>query len=142
MKPTLAFAILVLSCSRETGTTPTNAASSSVRPDEYGMPELVRVDIVERVCKTASCSGDLASIEVWRTEHGKIGRYAHHGDIQSCSHPPTTVFDATGKELGAIANQPVLKGSEEERRFAEQRATLFGAHRKSETVDCQARVRR
>jgi len=106
------------------------------------MPEPVRVDIVERVCKTASCSGALASIEVWRTERGKIGRYVHHGDIQSCSHPPTTVFDATGKELGAIANQPVVKGSEEERRFAEQRATLFGAHRKSETVDCQARVRR
>ena len=142
MKPMLALAVLVLSCSRETGSTPTNASTGSVRPDEYGMPEPVRVDIVERVCKTATCSGELASIEVWRTERGQIGRYVHRGDIERCSHPPTTVFDASGKELGAIANQPVVPGSEDARRFDEQRAKLFGANRKSETVDCQARVRR
>jgi hypothetical protein len=113
---------------------------AGVRPDEYGPPEPIRVDVIASVCKEAQCSGKLAEVQVWRTGQGKVARYVHVGDITSCSHSPTTVFDATGKNLGVIPMQAVTKGSEEEKRFTALKASLYGDNRHVETADCTARV--
>src|SRR4051812_48751871 len=59
-----------------------------LRPDEHGMPEPIMIPVIEKVCKAAPCSGKLARLVVfWKDT--RIVRYLHHGDLTSCSHPPS-----------------------------------------------------
>jgi hypothetical protein len=80
-------------------------------------------------------------VEVWRTAEAKVGRYVHQGDLQRCSHPPSAFFDESGKELGAIENQPVERGSAEHKASSDKRAVLLADLTLAETVDCQARIK-
>jgi hypothetical protein len=54
------------------------------------------------------CMGPFARVDVWRTTaDGSVHRLYFHGDLQSCSHPPSVWYDATGARLEAVANEPV-----------------------------------
>jgi hypothetical protein len=97
------------------------------------------IPVVESICKTALCPGNLARIWVLRKDN-RIQRYLHHDDLTACSHPPSVYFDKDGHEVGAIAMRPVQKGSEDERRLNEERARLEAGATPVEEVDCTGRT--
>jgi hypothetical protein len=113
----------------------TSASPGGVRPDEGGPPEPVRVDVIAKICGVAACSGPLARVRVFYHANA-VYRYAHDGDLQKCSHPPTTVFDQAGKEVGGIAQEPIVRGSAREKEVEARRATLFGDAKHVVTFDC------
>lgn len=119
--------------------TAASAGSAAVRPDEWGPPEPVRVDVIAKICAAAPCSGEFARLRVFYLPQG-IHRYAHDGDIRRCSHPPTTVYDREGKEVGAIPLEPIVPGSARDKELAAKQRAIFGEARHVTTFDCQGRM--
>ena len=64
----------------------------------------------------------------------------HEGDPTVCSHPPSTVFDGFGAELGGVPLVPIERGSPEEAEFAARWKALLGDYDLAETLTCDARV--
>jgi hypothetical protein len=115
------------------------ATSGGPRPDEAGARG--SFPALEKVCAAAPCSGKLARVIVLRRE-GRIVRYLHHADPTSCADGPSVYFDQDGKQVGGIGMFPVVRGSPEEQRLAEQRAALEAGGAPSEEVDCKGRILR
>lgn len=111
--------------------------AQAVRPDEHGMPEPVSIPAIKAICAKAACAGPLSRVEVWRSDTGRVGVFAHFGDIGLCSHPPLIYFDRNGAELGGIPEQPVVKGSDEEREFTARREKMTAGLRRVETMHCR-----
>ena len=104
------------------------------------MPEPLRVDVIGKICGVATCAGKLSRLRVFYTPAGRIHRYAHDGDITRCSHPPTMVYDAEGKEVGGISLEPIQPGSERAKEIEALHARLFGEAKHVVTADCQGNV--
>jgi len=94
----------------ETPTTPREAAVPDPRAPGWAAPPddpalaaaLARIRDAE-----PPCYGQMASVDVWRTEQGAVHRLYYHGSITDCSHAPSVWFDPEGAELEAVANEPV-----------------------------------
>lgn len=112
------------------------AGAQGVRPDEHGMPEPVMIPTIKAICAKAPCAGRFSRIEVWRNDAGRVGVYAHFGDIDQCSHPPLVYFDRDGRELGGIGEKPVVRGSDEERELTARREKMTAGLRRVETLHC------
>ncbi len=94
------------------------------------------MDVTKKICAAGPCSGPFARVEVWRDDAGRIKRYHYLGDIQSCSHPPSVVYDASGKEVETIPEHPVDPKSDEGRKLQEHWEWLFKNSTRSESVSC------
>src|SRR5262245_59453674 len=70
--------------------------------------------LVTKLCTTATCSGPMSTITVYRTASGEPAVYAHQGDLDVCSHPPLGYFDRNGKPLLAQGEHPVESDEEAE----------------------------
>jgi hypothetical protein len=114
------------------------ATAGGVRPDEGGPPEPVSVPTIAKLCGGAACAGPFSRVRVFYKGNA-IYRYAHDGDLQKCSHPPTTVFEKTGKEVGGIAEEPIVRGSAREKEVEAHRASLFGDSKHVVTFDCSGK---
>ncbi len=62
--------------------------------------------------------------------------YVFRGDLQRCSHPPTSYFDATGKQVLVQALKPVVPGSAEAKRFQDERNKALAGLKKAESHSC------
>ncbi|HKX12821.1 MAG TPA: hypothetical protein VJP40_06685 [bacterium] len=62
--------------------------------------------ILKKICQS-TCTGRMASVQSWNDDAGKAQVYQYQGDLTACSHPPQIFYDASGKELGAIAEFPI-----------------------------------
>ena len=131
----------------------TSAATSAERPREPGVPsgpsggsvgsvqpaiagEPGDAEVLKRLCKEATCAGPFSSIEVYRGSEGKPQVYVFSGDLQRCSHPPTSYFDATGRKILVQANKPVVPGSSEAKRFEDERKKLLAGLKQAESHSC------
>lgn len=96
-------------------------------------------DIVAKICASATCTGDFASVQIWHGDDGAVGRYVYDGDVQACSHPPRIYFDASGKETLHIGMHPVASGSDEARALSAKREAQVAGLEQSRRVSCPAR---
>lgn len=119
---------------------PAAQQSDAQRPDESGPPAPLRVDVITSICRSAQCSGKIARVHVHRDPRGQIARYVHEGDITSCSHPPWTVYDGAGKEVGLVGMQPVTIGSPEQKAIDARWSALLAGAKRAETTDCSGQV--
>lgn len=104
------------------------------------MPEPLRLDVIGKICGVATCAGKLSRLRVFYGPTGRIHRYAHDGDITQCSHPPTSVYDADGKEVGGIPLEPIQPGSERAKEIEAVHARLFGDSKHVLTANCEGKV--
>lgn len=58
-------------------------------------------------CAVAECSGQLSSVIVWRDAAGAPKVIEHHGDLERCSHPPSTWLDPVGAVVLVQGEGPV-----------------------------------
>ena len=109
-----------------------------VRPDEGGPPEPIGVHVIAKLCAEAPCSNERARVRVFYRQNA-IHRYAHDGDLRTCSHPPTVVFDSAGKKVGSIPEEPISRGSAREKEMEAQKAALFDGSKHLVTYDCSGK---
>lgn len=62
--------------------------------------------ILKKIC-SGSCSGPMANIQVLADKRGSIKYYRFNGSLQSCSHPPSTIYDVNGNSVMTMAERPV-----------------------------------
>ncbi len=118
----------------EGGAPPPNAVSSAVPAGEDELPEPVSPAMIAKISAAAACAGPFARVRVY-FEGNRVHRFAHSGDFQRCSHPPTVVFDRDGATVGEIPQRPMIKGSEAEAELAANVAKLFGGSKHLATFD-------
>jgi hypothetical protein len=80
--------------------------------------------VVNRLCKTATCSGKFASITTF-VKDGAVSVYRFEGDMSVCSHPPWSYFDKNGKELLVQAERPIVPGSPDAKKFEDERNAVL-----------------
>jgi hypothetical protein len=114
--------------------TSTSEAPSSSQPT---VAPSVDAEIVKTICKDGTCGGPGASVTLWRDAASKTKRFVLNGAIARCSHPPTTIFDETGKEVAAVANKPVAPDSPEAQKIREPLDRELANLTKGETIDCE-----
>ena len=56
------------------------------------------------------CQGTLSRIDVYRTAKGVAKVYVASGDFRTCSHAPTQIFDAVGKQVAGFGEHPAGPG--------------------------------
>lgn len=83
------------------------------------------------------CSGPLTSLQIWRSgTSGPVTLITHSGDLEACSHPPTTWVDAAGAVQLIQEERPV--GPAEAEALAEERDALTAGLVKAERLSCPA----
>lgn len=95
----LCFAgVLVASIAHAAPVTPADKARKA--------EEAVRAKVVGKL----ECQGTLSRIDVYRNDKGFAKVYVAFGDFRTCSHAPTQIFDAKGKEVAGFGEHPVAPG--------------------------------
>lgn len=49
----------------------------------------------------------MANIKVLADKQGSVKYYRFNGSLQSCSHPPSTIYDVKGNGVMTMAERPV-----------------------------------
>ncbi len=63
-------------------------------------------DILKKIC-SGSCSGTMANVAVLADKNGTVKYYRFTGSLQSCSHPPSVIYDLKGKVVTSMSEHPV-----------------------------------
>ncbi len=81
------------------------------------------------------CSGPFASLQIWRSgSSGPVTLITHSGDLEACSHPPTTWVDSSGAVQLVQEERPV--GPAEAEALAAERDALTAGLVKAERLSC------
>jgi len=95
--------------------------------------------ILSKICN-GSCTGGVASVVAWHNSAGKTGYYELSGDVSTCSHPPLILYDAKGREVLTIPNQPVDPKKKEMvenfEKLHQKRKELLNGHTPSKPIFC------
>ena len=89
---------------------------------------------IDAICSTRF-AGLFASVLVYR-EATAVRALELRPDLTRASHPPTTIYDATGTLVLTIPEYPVVPGSDEARGWTEKRQAAIGAAQPAETIRC------
>ena len=82
------------------------------------------------------CSGPLTSLQIWReSSSGPLALITHSGDLEACSHPPTTWVDTAGAVVLIQEERPV--GPAEAEALAAERDALSTGLVKAERLSCE-----
>lgn len=73
---------------------------------QTGRADSPHPEILKKIC-SGSCSGSMASIRVLADKQGRVKYYRFNGSLQSCSHPPSTLYDVKGNSVMTMAEHPV-----------------------------------
>lgn len=64
------------------------------------------MEILKKIC-SGQCSGFGAGIKFLADKSGMVKYYRFDGSIQSCSHPPSVIYDLKGDEKDVMGSNPV-----------------------------------
>lgn len=76
--------------------------------------------------------GPFARVEVWRDAASEPKMLYYHGDLERCSHPPSSYHSVDGALLDVVANRPVTDDNRAE--FAALHAKHRDGLTKAETL--------
>jgi hypothetical protein len=113
---------------------PAAADPSSSKPASAAAP--VSAELLAAVC-AGPCAGPFARVTVFRDAGGAVGRVRLDGDIQRCSSPPTTYFDAQGRQTEGIGLRPIVPGSAEETEIRARQARQLEGLTEAEHLSCK-----
>ncbi|MFT5679291.1 MAG: hypothetical protein ACI8RZ_000195 [Myxococcota bacterium] len=128
--------LLLLACFTRTDP-PTEHAST--HPDANSRPQLSKMmmltgDLKAQLCDLP-CSGPFTDLQIWRDgDAGPLALITHTGDLEACSHPPTTWLDTRGEVRLVQESRPV--GPAEAEALAEERSALTTGLIKAERLSC------
>jgi hypothetical protein len=100
-----------------------------------GANRLLDEALLQKICTTATCAGELSGVQVYRTTSGEPALYLHEGDLQRCSHPPYTYFDTNGKQVLVQAERPI-RSSKDAKKLSDERDALLAGLIEAELLLC------
>lgn len=62
--------------------------------------------VIKKIC-SGTCSGTLANVATLVNSRGAVKYYHFTGSLQSCSHPPSVIYDLKGNVVASMAEHPV-----------------------------------
>jgi len=134
--PAATASVTASATAKPSATTSATASAKPVGPPEACPGDDVSVAVLRQQCTSATCTGDLARVELWRDGEGRLGVMKLLGDPTRCSHPPAVFTDWAGQALFTVPLRPVSKNEAASiQADIRQRTAPFEA---AERVSCKA----
>jgi hypothetical protein len=92
-------------------------------------------DVAARLCREATCTGPLATIQVFRNTGGEPALLYFNGDLTKCSHPPGIYIAPDGTERERVPNRPVMANETDGVEKMHERHT--SGLLRAETINCR-----